>query len=166
VPGKHESASRAVWLKAVLGHIFQGPPQATKGKMLSTRLEKRLLLFGLLVMSGMSTREALAQAVVFLECTYFNGRVERIKIDSNAKKADFLNGGTFTLEVSESVYTLTTEFDFGASGGGVVDIETKIIRRSQQLISRIVERNKNGYFTQYPLGGMCSEDRPWPGTVF
>jgi len=115
-------------------------------------------------MSGMSTREALAQAVVFLECTYFNGRVERIKIDPNAKKADFLNGGTFALEVSESFYTLTTEFDFGASGGGVVDIETKINRRSQQLTSRIV--GKNGYFTQYPLGGMCSEDRPWPGTVF
>jgi hypothetical protein len=115
--------------------------------MLNTRIAKRLLLFGLLVVSGMSTREALAQAVVFLKCTYFNGRDERIKIDPNAKKVDFLNGGTFALEVSESFYRLTTEFDFGASGGGVVDIEIKINRRSQQLISRIVGRNKNGYFT-------------------
>jgi hypothetical protein len=114
----------------------------------------------------MSTREAIAQAVVFLKCTYFNGRVERIKIDPDAKKADFLNGGTFALEVSESFYTLTTEFDFGASGGGVVDTETRINRRSQQLTSRIVGTNKSGYFTQYPLGGMCSEDQPWPGTVF
>jgi hypothetical protein len=134
--------------------------------MLNTKMGKRLLLFGLLVMCGMSTREALAQAVVFLKCTYFNGRVERIKIDPNAKKADFLNGGTFALEVSEGFYALTTEFDFGAIGGGVVDIETKINRRSQQLTSRIVGRNKNGYFTQYPLGGMCSGDQPWPGTVF
>jgi len=133
--------------------------------MLNTKLGKRLLLFGLLVMSGMSTREALAQAVVFLKCTYFNGRVERIKIDPNAKKADFLNGGTFALEVSESFYTLTTEFDFGASGGGVVDLETKINRRSQQLMSRIIG-GKSGYFTQYPLGRICSRDRPWPGSVF
>jgi len=84
-------------------------------------------------MSGMSARPALAQAVVFLKCTYFNGRVERVMIDPNAKKAAFLNGGTFVLEVSESFYALTTQFDFGASGGGVVDIETKIDRRSQQL---------------------------------
>ena len=133
--------------------------------MLNTKMAKRLLLFGLLVMSGVSTQEALAQAVVFLKCTYFNGRVERIKIDPNAKKADFLNGGTFALEVSEGFYALTTEFDFGASGGGVVDIETKIDRRSQQLTSRIVG-GKNGYFTQYPLGGTCSGDQPWPGTVF
>ncbi len=137
-----------------------------EGQMLKTKIGKRLLLFGLLVMSGMSTREALAQAVVFLKCTYFNGRVERIKIDPNAKKADFLNGGTFALEVSESFYALTTQFDFGASGGGIVDIETKIDRRSQQLTSRIVERNKSGYFTQYPLGGICSGDQPWSGTVF
>jgi hypothetical protein len=134
--------------------------------MLDTEIGKRLILFGLLVTSGMSTREALAQGVVFLKCTYFNGRVERIKIDSKARKADFLNGGTFALEVSESFYTLTTEFDFGASGGGVVDIETKINRRSQQLTSRIVRRNKDGYFNQYPLGGICSGDQPWPGTVF
>jgi hypothetical protein len=134
--------------------------------MLNTKMGKRLLLFGLLVMSGMSTSPALAQAVVFLKCTYFNGRVERVKIDPNAKKAAFLNGGTFALEVSESFYTLTTEFDFGASGGGVVDIETKIDRRSQQLTSSIVERNKSGYFTQYPLGGICSGDQPWSGTVF
>jgi hypothetical protein len=127
---------------------------------------KRLLLFSLLAMSGMSTRPALAQAVVFLKCTYFNGRVERVKIDLNAKKAAFLNGGIFALEVSESFYALTTQFDFGASGGGVVDIETKIDRRSQQLTSRIVERNKSGYFTQYPLGGICSGDQPWSGTVF
>ena len=133
--------------------------------MLNTKMGKRLLLCGLLVMSGMSTREALAQAVVFLKCTYFNGRVERIKIDPNAKKADFLNGGTFALEVSESFYALTTQFDFGASGGGIVDIETKIDRRSQQLTSRIVG-GKNGYFTQYPLGGICSGDQPWSGTVF
>jgi hypothetical protein len=126
---------------------------------------KRLLLFGLLVISGMSTRPALAQAVVFLKCTYFNGRVERVKIDPNAKKAAFLNGGTFALELSESVYALTTQFDFGASGGGVVDIETKIDRRSQQLTSRIVG-GKNGYFTRYPLGGTCSGDQPWSGTVF
>jgi hypothetical protein len=122
---------------------------------------KCFLLFGLLVTSGISTQEALAQAVVFLKCTYFNGRVERIRIDPNAKKADFLNGGTFALEASESFYTLTTEFDFGASGGGVVDVETKIDRRSQQLTSRIA-RGKNGYFTQYPLGGTCSGDQPWP----
>jgi hypothetical protein len=121
---------------------------------------KRLLLFGLVVMSGMSTPEALAQAVVFLKCTYFNGRVERVKIDQNAKKAAFLNGATFALEVSENFYALTTKFDFGASGGGVVDIETKIDRRSQLLTSRIVERNKSGYFTQYPLGGICSGDQP------
>jgi hypothetical protein len=103
---------------------------------------------------------------VFLKCTYFNGRVERVKIDPNAKKATFLNGGTFGLEVSESFYALTTQFDFGASGGGVVDIETKIDRRSQQLTSRIVERNKSGYFTEYPLGGICSGDQPWSGIVF
>jgi hypothetical protein len=133
--------------------------------MLNTKMGKRLLLFGLLVMSGMSTRPALAQAVVFLKCIYFNGRVERVKIDPNAKKAAFLNGATFALEVSESFYALTTQFDFGASGGGVVDIETKIDRRSQQLTSRIVG-GKNGYFTQYPLGGTCSEDQPWLGTVF
>jgi hypothetical protein len=133
--------------------------------MLNTKMGKRLLLFGLLVMSGMSTREALAQAVVFLKCTYFNGRDERIKIDPNAKKADFLNGGTFALEVSEGFYTLTTEFDFGASRGGVVGLETKINRRSQQLTTRIVG-GENGYFTQYPLGGICSGDQPWPGTVF
>ena len=120
--------------------------------MPNIKMGKRLLLSGLLVMSGMPTSEALAQAVVFLECTYFNGRVERVKIDQNAKKADFLNGGTFALEVSEGFYTLTTEFDFGASGGGVVGVETKINRQSQQLTSRIVG-GKNGYFTQYPLGG-------------
>ena len=109
--------------------------------MLNTQVGTRLLLFGLLVMSAMSTPEALAQGVVFLECTYFNGRVERIRIDPNAKKAGHLNGGTFALEVSEGFYTLTTDFDFGASGGGVVDIEIKINRRSQQLTSRIAGRN-------------------------
>jgi hypothetical protein len=134
--------------------------------MLNSKMGKRLLLFGLLVMSGMSTSPALAQAVVFLKCTYFNGRVERVKIDQNAKKAAFLNGGTFALEVSESFYALTTRFDFGASGGGIVAIETKIDRRSQQLTTRIAESNKSGYFTQYPLGGICSGDQPWPGTVF
>jgi len=134
--------------------------------MLNTKMGKRLILFGLLIMSGMPTRPVLAQAVVFLKCTYFNGRVERVKIDPTAKKAAFLNGGTFALEVSESFYALTSQFDFGASGGGVVDIETKIDRRSQQLTTRIVERNKSGYFTQYPLGGICSGDQPWSGTVF
>jgi hypothetical protein len=49
--------------------------------MPNTKMVKRLLLFGLLVISDTSTREALAQAVVFLECTYFNGRVERVKIE-------------------------------------------------------------------------------------
>ena len=133
--------------------------------MPNTKMGKRLLLFGLLVMSGTPTKEALAQAVVFLKCTYFNGRVERIKIDPNTKKAGFLNGGTFSLEVSEGFYDLTSKFDFGASGGGVVDIETKIDRRSQQLTSRIVG-GKNGYFTRYPLGGTCSADQPWPGILF
>ncbi len=128
--------------------------------MLNTNMGKRLLLFGLVVTSGMSTQEALAQAVVFLKCTYFNGRIERIKIDPNAKKADFLNGGTFALEVSEGFYALTIKFDFGASGGGLVDIETKIDRRSQQLSSRIAG-GKNGYFAQYPLGG----DMFWRSTV-
>ena len=134
--------------------------------MPNANMGKRLLLFGVLVLSGMSTRPALAQAVVFLKCTFFNGRVERVKMDPNTKKAAFLNGGTFALEVSESFYALTTQFDFGASGGGVVDIETKIDRRSQLLTSRIVDRNKSGYFTQYPLGGICSGDQPWSETVF
>jgi hypothetical protein len=82
-------------------------------------------------MSGAPRGEALAQPVVFLKCTFFNGRVERIKIDPNTKKADFLGGGTFALELSEGSFTLTTEFDFGASGGGVVSLETKIDRRSE-----------------------------------
>jgi hypothetical protein len=129
------------------------------------KMGKRLLLFGLLVMSGLSTQEARAQAVVFLKCIFFNGRVERIKIDPIAKKAGFLNGGTFALEVSEGFYTLTTEVDFGASGGGVADVETKINRRSQLLTTKI-GGGKSGYFTQYPLGGTCSGDEPWPGTVF
>jgi hypothetical protein len=139
--------------------------QRKEGKMLNTKMGKRLLLFSLLVLSGMPTRPALAQAVVFLKCTYFNGRVERVKIDPNAKKAAFLNGGTFALEVSESFYALTTQFDFGASGGGVVDIETKIDRRSQQLTSRIVG-GKNGYFTQYPLGGHVLEINRGPELYF
>jgi hypothetical protein len=145
--------------------MFHGLTQERKGgEMPSSKMAKRLLLFGLLVMSGMSTREALAQSVVFLKCTYFNGSIGRIKIDPNAKKAGFLNGGTFALEVSEGFYTLRTEFDFGASGGGVVDLETKIDRRSQQLTSRIV--NKNGNFAPYLLSGACSEDEPWSGTAF
>ena len=134
--------------------------------MPNAAMGKRLLLSGLLVMSGMSTRDASAQAVVFLKCTYTNGAVVRIRIDPNAKKADFLNtGGTFALEVSENFYTLTTRFDFGASGGGVVDLEAKINRRSQQLTNTIIGGNKSGYFAQYLLGGMCSEDQPWPRTV-
>jgi hypothetical protein len=134
--------------------------------MPNIKMGKHLLLFGVLVMSGTPSGEALAQAVVFLKCTYFNGAVMRIKLDPIAKRADFLNGGTFALEVSESFYTLRTEFDFGASGGGVVDLETKVDRRSQQLTNTIVGGNKNGYFAQYPLGGTCSEDQPWPGTAF
>jgi hypothetical protein len=130
--------------------------------MPGTKTGKRLVLFGLLVLSGMSTREAVAQTVVFLRCTYFNGAVARIRIDPNAKKANFLDGGTFVLEVSESFYTLTAELDFGASGGGVVDLEAKINRRSQELTNRIVGGNKNGYVAQYLLGGICSGDQPWP----
>jgi hypothetical protein len=126
---------------------------------------KRLLLSALLIMSSMSTREALAQPAAFLKCIFFNGRVERIKIDPIVKKAEFLNGGTFALELSESFYLLTTKFDFGASGGGVVDVEIKINRRSQQLTTKIVG-GQNGYFAAYPLGGACSGDEPWPGTVF
>src|SRR5215469_365149 len=116
--------------------------QRREGQMLNAKTGKRLLLFGLLVMSGMSTRPGLAQAAVFLKCTYFNGRVERVKIDPTAKKAAFLNGGTFALEVSESFYALTTQFDFGASRGDVIEIETNIDPRSEQVTSRIVERNK------------------------
>jgi len=133
--------------------------------MLNTKMGKRLLLFGLLVMSGMSMPEALAQSVVFLTCTFFNGRVERIKIDPNAKKADFLNGGTFALEVSDDFYTLITKVDFGASGGGVVDAEMRINRQSQQLATKTTG-GKIGYFSQYPLGGTCSGDEPWSGTAF
>ena len=121
---------------------------------------KYLLVFGLLVMSGMSTQESPAQAGVFLKCTFFNGRVERIRIDPHTKKAEFLNGGTFALEVSKHAYTLTTEIDFGASGGGVVDIATTIDRRSQLLSSRIMGRTQSGYFAPYPLGALCSEDEP------
>jgi hypothetical protein len=114
-----------------------------------------LLLFGLLVMGGMSTTEALAQSVVFLKCTFFNGRVDRIKLDPSVKKADFLNGGTFALEVSESFYTLTAKIDLGTGSGGVVDLETKIDRRSEQLTSRIIGVDR------HLLGGMCSRDQPW-----
>ena len=135
--------------------------------MPNAAMGKRLLLFGLLVMSGMSTRDTSAQAVVFLKCTYTNGAVVRIRIDPNAKKADFLStGGTFALEVSENFYTLATRFDFGASGGGVVDLEAKINRRSQQLTNTIVALSKSGNFTQYPLSGTCSGDQPSLGTVF
>jgi hypothetical protein len=125
---------------------------------------KRLLLI-VLVMSGASSQEALAQTVVFLKCTFFNGRVERLKIDPNAKKAVILDGGTFALQVSEGFYTLTTIYDFGASGGGVVDIETKIDRRSELLTTKIAGANK-GNFAAYPLAGMCEQDRSWPGTIF
>jgi hypothetical protein len=128
---------------------------------------KRLLLFGLLVIGAMSTRDASAQAVVFLTCTYTNGAVARIRIDPNAKKADFLGtGGIFALEVSENFYTLTTRFDFGASGGGVVDLAARIDRRSQQLTNTIMAQSKGGNFTPYPLSGTCSGDQPSPGTVF
>jgi hypothetical protein len=116
---------------------------------------KWLLLFGLLAMSGMSTTEALAQAVVFLQCTFFNGRVERVKLDPSVKRADFRNGGTFALEVSENFYTLTAKIDLGAGGGGVVDVETKIDRRSEHLTSRIIGVDR------LLLGGICSRDQPW-----
>jgi hypothetical protein len=129
--------------------------------MRNAEVGNRLLLLGLIVTSGMSIQEALSQAVVFLTCTYTNGAVARIRIDPNAKKADFQNGGTFALEVSEDYYTLTTEFDFGASGGGIVHLETKINRRSQQLTNTIAGKNR-GLFAQYPLSGTCSSDRPWP----
>jgi hypothetical protein len=123
--------------------------------MPDARLGRRLLLFGLLVMSGMSTRERSRKPLCSLKCTFFNGRVDRIKIDPNVKKVDFLNGGTFALEVSESFYTLTAKIDLGVGGGGVVDLETKINRRSEHLTSRIV-----GVERQL-LGGMCSGDQPW-----
>ena len=123
-------------------------------------MEKRLLIFGLLVIGAAPTPEALAQDVVFLKCTYFNGAVARLKLDAEAKRADFLNGGTFALEASERFYTLTKKFDFGASGEGIVDLETKISRGSQQLTNAVVG-NKRGYFAQYLLSGTCSEDQPW-----
>jgi hypothetical protein len=133
--------------------------------MRGAEMGKRFLLYGLVVMSGLSTQEALTKPLVFLTCTFTNGGVVRIRIDQDAKKADFLNGGTFALEVSEGSFTLTSKFDFGASGGGVVDLETKIDRRSQQLISTVAGKNK-GYFTPYPLSGTCSGDQPWLGTIF
>jgi hypothetical protein len=136
---------------------FAGPAagQQKEGKMANTKLGRRLLISGLLVVSGMSTREAPAQAVVFLNCIFYNGRVDRIKIDPSVNKAYFRNGGTFTLEVSESVYTLTAKIDLGTGSGGVVDLETKIDRRTEQLTSRII-----GVERQL-LGGMCSGDQPW-----
>jgi hypothetical protein len=132
--------------------------------MRNAKLANRLLLYGLIVTSGMSTRDALAQAGVFLTCTYANGAVARIRIDPKAKKAD-LNGGTFALDVSESFYTLTTEFNFGASGGGVVDLETKINRRTRELTNTIAGKNRRN-FAQYPLSGTCSNDQPWSGAAF
>jgi hypothetical protein len=135
------------------------------GKMRNTKLGNRLLLYGLIIMSGTATGEALAQAVVFLTCTYTNGAVARIRIDPKAERADFQNGGTFTLEVSEDFYILTTEFDFGASGGGVVDLETRINRRTQELTNAIAGKNR-GNFAQYPLSGTCANDQPWSGPAF
>jgi hypothetical protein len=132
--------------------------------MQSAKIGNRLLLFGLLAVSGTSAREALAQSIVFLTCTYANGAVARIKIDPVAKKAD-LNGGSFTLEVSERFYTLTTEFDFGASGGGVVNLETKIDRRTQELTNKIAGKDR-GNFAQYPLSGTCAGDQSWSGVAF
>jgi hypothetical protein len=116
-------------------------------------LAKRLLLFGLLVISGMSTREAPAQAVVLLKCEFYNGRVDRLRIEPDAKRAEFLNGGTFALEISENFYTLTGKVDLGAAGG-VVDLETKIDRRSDQVTTRIVGLKR------YLLGGVCFGDQP------
>jgi hypothetical protein len=133
--------------------------------MPNTDMEKRLLIFGLLVISAMPAPAALAQDVVFLKCTYFNGAIARLKLDSDAKKAEFLNGGTFGLEISEKFYTLTKKYDFGASGEGIVDLETRIHRGSRQLTNAVVG-NKRGYFAQYLLSGTCSEDQPWAGTVF
>jgi hypothetical protein len=132
--------------------------------MQSAKMGNRLLLFGLLVISGMSAREALAQSAVFLTCTYANGAVARIKIDPHTKKAD-LNGGSFALEVSAGFYTLTTDFDFGASGGGVVNLETKINRRTQELTNKIAGKNR-GNFAQYPLSGTCAGDQPWSDAAF
>jgi hypothetical protein len=124
--------------------------------MPDTKMLKRFLLFGLLAMGGMSTTEALAQGgVVFLQCTFFNGRIDRIKLDPNVKKADFRNRGTFALEVSEHFYTLTAKVDLGAGSGGVVDLETKIDRRSQRLTSRIIGVDRQ------LLGGICSGDQAW-----
>jgi hypothetical protein len=131
--------------------------------MPNTTMGKRLLLIGLLVMSGVSPWEARAQAVVFLKCTYFNGAIARLKLDSDAKRAAFLNGGTFALEVSERFYTLTAKFDFGASGEGIVDLETRINRGSQQLTNAVVG-DKRGYFAQDLLSGTCSADQPWSGS--
>jgi hypothetical protein len=122
--------------------------------MPDTKFGKRLLLFCFLVISGMSTREAPAQAIVFLNCEFYNGRVDRLKIDPIAKRAEFLNGGTFALEVSESFYTLTGKVDLGAGGGGVVDLETKIDRRSDQVTIRIVGLER------YLLGGICFGGQP------
>jgi hypothetical protein len=133
--------------------------------MRNAKMGNRLLLFGLIAMSGMSTGKAIAQAVVFLTCTYTNGAVARIRIDPKAERGDFQNGGTFALDVSEDFYTLTTEFDFGASGGGVVELETKINRRTQQLTNAIAGKNR-GNFAQYPLSGTCANDQPWSGPAF
>jgi hypothetical protein len=132
--------------------------------MQSAKIGNRLLLFGLLVITGTSACEALAQSVVFLTCTYMNGAVARIKIDPNAKKAD-LNGGTFAIEVSEGFYTLTTDFDFGASGGGVVNLEIKINRRTQELTNKIAGTSR-GNFAQYPLSGTCAGDQSLSGAAF
>jgi hypothetical protein len=118
-------------------------------------MPKRLLLFGLLAVSELSTTAAFAQADVFLQCIFFNGRVERIKLDPSVNKAYLLNGGTFALEISEAFYTLRAKIDLGAGGGGVVDVETRIDRRSEQLTSRIIGMDRQ------LLGAMCSTDRPW-----
>jgi hypothetical protein len=148
-------------LELVAWTLHRLPRRRKGGKMRYAKMGDRLLLFGLMVMSGMSAREAIAQAVVFLTCTYTNGAIARIRIDPNAKTADFQSGGTFALEISENFYTLTTEYDLGPSGGGVVHLETKIDRRSQQLTNTIAGKNR-GNFAQYPLSGTCSGDQPWP----
>jgi hypothetical protein len=152
-------------LELVAQTLHRQPKRRKGGKMRNAKMGSRILLYGLIVMSGMSTQEAPAQSVVFLIRTYTNGAVARIRINPNARKADFQNGGTFALEVSESFYILTTEFDFGASGGGVVDLETKINRRTQELTNTIAGKNR-GNFAQYPLSGTCADDQPWSGAAF
>ena len=54
--------------------------------MLNTRMGKHFLLFGVLVMSATSTSAALAQAVVFLECTYLAGVLNGSRLIQKRKR--------------------------------------------------------------------------------